>query len=77
VGAVFAPGDDVGVDVVLNGGGGTSRISKVLAMKMEGPDSFSLLQRPRRAVSLASRGVVLDGIFFYWWSILEMFRNII
>lgn len=77
VGAVFTPADYVGVDVVLSGDGRTSRISKVLAMKMEGPESFSLLQRPRRAVYFVSRGVVLDGIFFYWWSILEMFRNII
>lgn len=40
VGAVLVPGSDGAVGIILSHGGSTSRISKVLEMKMEGPAIF-------------------------------------
>lgn len=54
IGAFFVPADDVGVGLVLSGAADTSRIWKALEMKMEGPECFSLFQRPLRQASLDS-----------------------
>lgn len=40
VGSLLIPDDDIRVEIVLNGIEVTSRISKVLEMKMEGPVIF-------------------------------------
>jgi hypothetical protein len=74
--ALLVPDHDIGVGIVLNGVSSTSRISKVLAMKMEGPFSFSFRQRPLRMSSRQSPPPTLLPDFFYSSYISKVRLNI-
>jgi len=73
---LLIPNHDIRVGVVLNKTEATSKISKVLAIKMEGPFIFSLLHLPLRRSSLQSFGRPLLVDFFYSSYISKVRLNI-